>query len=64
VLLVVRIGSTPTQWLTQVRAEIHKAHGSSALGVVIWAPDIEDSDPIKFALDTALQRALDAAPAR
>lgn len=64
VLLVVRIGSTPTAWLSQVRAEIHKAHGSAALGVVIWAPDIEDSDPIKFALDSALQRALDAAPAR
>ena len=64
VLLVVRIGSTPTQWLTQVRAEIHKAHGSSALGVVIWAPEIEDGDPIKFALDTALQRAIDSASAR
>ena len=63
VLLVVRIGSTPTAWLSQVRAELHKTRGASALGVVIWAPDIDDSDPIKFALDTALQRALDSAPA-
>lgn len=63
VLLVVRIGSTPTAWLTRARADIHQARGSSALGVVIWAPEIEDSDPIKYALDTALQRALDAAPA-
>ena len=63
VLLVVRIGSTPTAWLTRARAEIHQARGSAALGVVIWAPEIEDSDPIKYALDTALQRALDAAPA-
>jgi hypothetical protein len=63
VLLVVRIGSTPTAWLSQVRAELHKTRGVVALGVVIWAPDIEDSDPIKFALDTALQRALDSAPA-
>ena len=62
VLLVVRIGSTPTAWLSQVRAELHKTRGAAALGVVIWAPDIEDSDPIKFALDTALQRALDSAP--
>lgn len=63
VLLVVRIGSTPTAWLSHVRAELHKTRGVSALGVVIWAPDIDDSDPIKFALDTALQRALDSAPA-
>lgn len=63
VVLVVRIGSTPTAWLTRARAEIHKTRGSSALGVVIWAPDIEDSDPIQFALDTALKRALDSAPA-
>jgi hypothetical protein len=63
VLLVVRIGSTPTAWLSHVRAELHKTRGTSALGVVIWAPDIEDTDPIKFALDTALQRALDSAPA-
>jgi hypothetical protein len=63
VILVVRIGSTPTAWLSQARAEIHQARGSSALGVVIWAPDIDDSDPIQFALDTALQRAIAAAPA-
>lgn len=63
VLLVVRVGSTPSAWLSQVRAELHKTRGVSALGVVIWASDIEDSDPIKFALDTALQRALDSAPA-
>ena len=62
VLLVVRIGSTPTAWLARARAEILTARGSSALGVVIWAPDIEDTDPIKFALDTALQRAIDSAP--
>ena len=63
VLLVVRIGSTPTAWLSHVRVELHKTRGTAALGVVIWAPDIEDTDPIKFALDTALQRALDSAPA-
>ncbi len=63
VVLVVRIGSTPTAWVSRVRAEIHRTRGSTALGVVIWAPDIEDTDPIQFALDTALQRALDAAPA-
>jgi hypothetical protein len=63
VVLVVRIGSTPTMWLSRARAEIHRTPNSSALGVVIWAPGIEDSDPIQFALDTALQRAMDAAPA-
>ncbi len=63
VLLVVRIGSTPTAWLTQARAEIHKSSGASAMGVVVWAPDIDDGDPVQFALDTALQRAIDAAPA-
>ncbi|MBC7841244.1 MAG: hypothetical protein H7099_02995 [Gemmatimonadaceae bacterium] len=63
VLLVVRIGSTPTAWLSQVRVELNTSFGAAALGVVIWAPDIEDTDPIKYALDTALQRALDAAPA-
>lgn len=63
VLLVVRIGSTPTAWLTRARAEIHKSSGASALGVVVWAPDIDDGDPVQFALDTALQRAIDAAPA-
>lgn len=62
VVLVVRIGSTPTVWLSRARAYIHRTRGSSALGVVIWAPDIEDSDPIQFALETALQRALDAVP--
>jgi hypothetical protein len=62
VVLVVRIGSTPAAWLTRARAELHGTRGSSALGVVIWAADIEDTDPIQFALDTALQRALDAAP--
>ncbi len=63
VVLVVRIGSTPTMWLARARAEIHRTRNSAALGVVIWSPGIEDSDPIQFALDTALQRALDAAPA-
>ncbi len=63
VVLVVRIGSTPSAWLTRARAEIHRTRGASALGVVIWAPDIDDSDPIQYALDTALQRALDAVPA-
>lgn len=63
VLLVVRLGSTPTAWLEHVRVELNTSFGAAALGVVIWAPDIEDTDPIKYALDTALQRALDAAPA-
>jgi hypothetical protein len=62
VLLVVRIGSTQTSWLSLARTEIHQGRGAEALGVVIWAADIEDTDPIAFALDTALQRALDAAP--
>ncbi len=62
VLLVVQIGSTPSAWLSRARAEIHRTRGVSAFGVVIWAPDIEDSDPIQFALDTALQRALDNVP--
>ncbi len=63
VILVVRIGSTPTAWLVRARAELHRAHGASALGVVAWATDIDDGDPVQFALDTALQRAIDAAPA-
>ena len=63
VLLVVRIGSTPTAWLTRARTEIHQSSGASAMGVVVWAPDIDDGDPVQFALDTALQRAIDAAPA-
>ncbi len=62
VVLVVQIGSTPSAWLSRARAEIHRTRGVSAFGVVIWAPDIEDSDPIQFALDTALQRALDNVP--
>jgi len=62
VVLVVQIGSTPSAWLSRARAEIHRARGVSAFGVVIWAPDIEDSDPIQFALDTALRRALDHVP--
>jgi len=62
VLLVVRIGSTPTAWLVRARAEIHKARGTSAVGVVIWAADTDDDDPIQTALDSALQRALEAPP--
>ncbi len=62
VVLVVQIGSTPSAWLSRARAEIHRTRGLSAFGVVIWAADIEDSDPIQFALDTALQRALDNVP--
>jgi hypothetical protein len=62
VLMVVRIGGTQTSWLSLARTEIHQGRGAEALGVVIWAADIEDTDPIAFALDTALQRALDAAP--
>jgi len=63
VLLVVRIGSTPTAWLARARAEIEAAAGATAIGVVAWAPDIDDGDPVHFAFDTALQRAIDAAPA-
>ncbi|HYW50726.1 MAG TPA: hypothetical protein VE861_08980 [Gemmatimonadaceae bacterium] len=63
VILVVRVGSTPTAWLVRARAELHRAHGASALGVVIWAPGIDEGDPVQYALDNALQRALDAAPA-
>ncbi len=63
VLLVVRLGSTPSAWLSLARTEIHKTRGAAAHGVVIWSPDIEDTDPVAFALDTALQRALDASPA-
>ena len=63
VLLVVRIGSTPTAWLTKVRTEVLSAAGAEAIGVVAWAPDIDDGDPVQFALDTALQRALETAPA-
>jgi len=62
VLLVVRIGSTPTTWLVRARAEIAKAGGTAAVGVVIWAADTDEEDPIQSALDSALQRALDAAP--
>jgi hypothetical protein len=62
VLLVVRIGSTPTAWLTQARAVIHESPGAAAMGVVAWAPEIDDGDPVQFALDSALQRALDTAP--
>lgn len=63
VMLVVRIGTTPTNWLAHARAEILQSHAASPIGVVAWAPDIDDLDPVQFALDTALQRALDAAPA-
>jgi len=63
VLLVVRIGSSPTAWLARARAEIEAAAGATAIGVVAWAPDIDDGDPVHFAFDTALQRAIDAAPA-
>jgi len=63
VLLVVRIGSTPTAWLVRAREDIDAAAGATAIGVVAWAPDIDDGDPVQFALDTALQRAIDAAPA-
>jgi len=62
VLLVVRIGSTPTAWLVRFRAELSKAPGTSAVGVVIWAADTDEEDPIQSALDSALQRALEAAP--
>lgn len=62
VLLVVRIGSTPTAWVVRARAEIYKARGRSAVGVVIWAADTDDEDPIQSALDSALLRALDMAP--
>ena len=62
VILVARIGSTPTAWLVRARAELHRAHGATALGVVIWAPGIDEGDPVQFALDSALQRAIDAAP--
>lgn len=55
VILVVRTGSTPTAWLERARAEIHRTRGMSALGVVVWAPEIEDTDPVTFALDASLQ---------
>lgn len=61
-LLVVRIGSTPTAWLVRARAEIDKARGTPAVGVVIWAADTDDEDPIQSAFDSALQRALETAP--
>jgi hypothetical protein len=63
VLLAVRIGGTPTAWLTTVRAALQGSAGSRALGVVVWAAEIEDNDPISFALDTALQRTLDVTTA-
>jgi hypothetical protein len=63
VLLVVRIGSTPTAWISRARSEVLSATGAAALGVVAWAPDIDDGDPVHLALDSALQRALDTAPA-
>jgi hypothetical protein len=56
VILVVRIGSTATSWLARARAELQSTRGSRAIGVVVWAAEIEDNDPIAFALDTALQR--------
>jgi len=63
VLLVVRIGSTPTAWLVRARAEISEARRTTAVGVVIWAADTDDEDPIQSAFDSALQRALETAPA-
>ena len=57
VILVVRTGSTPTAWLERARAEIHRTRSMSALGVVVWAPEIEDTDPVTFALDSAMQHA-------
>ena len=63
VMLVVRIGSTPTAWLARMRTEVLSASTAEAIGVVAWAPDIDDGDPVQFALDSALQRALDTAPA-
>jgi hypothetical protein len=62
VLLVVRIGSTPTAWISRARSDVLSAAGAVAIGVVAWAPDIDDGDPVQFALDSALQRALDTAP--
>jgi hypothetical protein len=63
VLLVVRIGRTPTAWISRARSEVLLAADTVVIGVVAWAPDIDDGDPVQFALDTALQRALDTAPA-
>ena len=63
VMLVVRIGSTPTAWLARMRTEVLSASTAEAIGVVAWAPDIDDGDSVQFALDSALQRALDTAPA-
>jgi hypothetical protein len=56
VLLAVRLGSTPTKWLTQVRAEFNQMRSPRLLGVVIWSPEIDDTDPITFALDAALKQ--------
>ena len=53
VILVVRTGSTPTAWLERTRAEIHRTSGTAALGVVIWAPDIDDVDAVTYAFDSA-----------
>lgn len=63
VMLVVRIGSTPTAWLARIRTAVLSAASAEAIGVVAWAPGIDDGDPVQFALDSALQRALDTAPA-
>jgi hypothetical protein len=63
VLLVVRIGSTPTAWIRRARSDVLSEAGAAAIGVVAWAPDIDDGDPVHFALDSALQRALEPAPA-
>ena len=62
VLLVVRIGRTPTAWISRARSEALLAADTVVIGVVAWAPDIDDGDPVQFALDTALQRALETAP--
>ncbi len=55
VVLVVRTGSTPSAWLERARSDTQRIRGRDALGVVIWAPDIEDSDPVSYAYGSALQ---------
>lgn len=61
VVLVVRLGSTATAWLSQTADDIVRLRGTPALGVVLWSADIDDADPVQFALESALQDALAAA---
>lgn len=58
VLLAVRIGATTASWLVKTRADVERAPGARVLGLVTWAPDIEETDSSAFAVEQATGPAL------